>query len=203
MSLFMNKLINSILQIILFLLVPMVWWFITARKQQRFTQWIGLKKVETAKESKVLIWILGVSVAFVLLGAFILNLLEGVETATSEFEGMGIQAIPAIIVYALLNTALPEELLFRGFLLKRVATKYGFTFANMMQAVLFGLLHGIMFVSLTGIIQTILIIIFTGIIAWFMGFINEKKANGSIIPSWIIHSISNLFSGLCSAFLLI
>ena len=40
------------------------------------------------------------------------------------------------------------------------------------------------------------ILFFTSVIAWLMGYINEKISNGSIIPSWIIHTISNLFSGM-------
>ena len=47
-------------------------------------------------------------------------MIKGIETATSEFTGLGIMAIPAIVVYAAFNTAFPEELLFRGFLLKRL-----------------------------------------------------------------------------------
>lgn len=181
----------------------MVWWLLTARKQQHFTEWIGLKKVAINKENKIGIWISGIAAAFVLSGYFVLRLLRSVEMATSEFEGMGMQAFGAIIVYALFNTALPEELLFRGFLLKRLKKVFGFAIANILQAVLFGLLHGILFISLTGILQSVLIIAFTGIVAWFMGYIDEEKACGSIIPSWIIHSAANLFSGISSAFLLI
>ena len=87
--------------------------------------------------------------------------------------------------------------------MKRLANKFGFNIANIIQALLFGLLHGIMFFMLVGIVKTILIIAFTGVIAWFMGYINEKYSNGSMIPSWIIHTISNLFSGICAAFLII
>ena len=87
--------------------------------------------------------------------------------------------------------------------MKRMANKFGFNIANLTQALLFGLLHGVMFFSLVGVIKAILIIFFTGAIAWFMGYINEKKSNGSIIPSWIIHTISNLFSGICAAFSII
>lgn len=87
--------------------------------------------------------------------------------------------------------------------MKRLANKFGFNIANFIQALLFGLLHGAMFFALVGVLKTILIIIFTGVIAWFMGYINEKNANGSIISSWIIHTISNLFSGICAAFSII
>ena len=84
--------------------------------------------------------------------------------------------------------------------MKRLKKKFGFHMANLTQALLFGLLHGVMFFSLVGVIKAILIIVFTGAIAWSMGYINEKISNGSIIPSWSIHTISNLFSGICAAF---
>lgn len=201
MNLFINKTVSSILQIILFAIIPFIWWFATARKQQKFSQWIGLKKIDGGKKTIVAIIVL--SVAFLISGALTLYALRDIDTATSGFEGLGVSAIPAIVVYATFNTAFPEELLFRGFLLKRLANKFGFNIANLTQALLFGLLHGVMFFSLVGVIKAILIIVFTSVIAWFMGYVNEKRSNGSIVPSWIIHTISNLFSGICAAFLII
>lgn len=35
------------------------------------------------------------------------------------------------------------------------------------------------------------------------GVYQWEKANGSIIPSWIIHTISSLFSGICTVFSII
>ncbi|MBQ8194382.1 MAG: CPBP family intramembrane metalloprotease [Oscillospiraceae bacterium] len=201
MILFANKVLSSIIQIILFTIIPFIWWLITARKKQKFTEWIGLKKIKGGK--KTLISVIFVAIAFLASGILTLHLIKDIETATSEFAGLGVAAIPAIIVYATFNTAFPEELLFRGFLLKRLANKFGFNTANFIQALLFGLLHGAMFLSLAGILKAVLIIIFTGGVAWFMGYINEKNSDGSIIPSWIIHTVSNLFSGICAAFSII
>lgn len=201
MNLLINKIVSSVLQIILFAMIPFMWWLVTEKKQQKFSQWIGLKKMEGGE--KTFIAIIMVSAAFLLFGAFTLYTIRGIETAASEFAGLGIKAIPAVIVYAAFNTALPEELLFRGFMLKRLEKKFGFHMANLTQALLFGLLHGVMFFSLVGVIKAILILAFTGAIAWSMGYINEKISNGSIIPSWIIHTISNLFSGICAAFSLV
>ena len=200
MNLFVSKVMSSVLQIILFMIVPFIWWLVTARKKQKFMEWIGLKKIEGG--TKTLMATLLVAVAFLFAGVLTLYAIGNVKTATSEFAGLGGVAIPAIIIYAAFNTAFPEELLFRGFLLKRLENKLGFNIANAIQALLFGLLHGAIFFSLVGVIKAILIIAFTGVIAWFMGYINEKYSNGSIIPSWIIHTISNLFSGICSAFML-
>lgn len=202
MTLFFNKVVSSIIQIILFSIIPFIWWFISGRKQEKFTQWIGIKKVEKNKKNTS-IAVIAISVVFILLGAITLYILKDVETATSEFAGLGMSALPAIFVYAIFNTAFPEELLFRGFILKRISNRFGFVCGNCIQAILFALLHGVMFISLVGIAKATLVTIFTGAIAYSMGYVNEKIANGSIIPSWIIHSLSNIFSGICAAFMLI
>lgn len=202
MELFAQKILSSIVQILLFALIPFVWWAITARKKSGFFQWIGLKRISSPKESKTALWIAGTTVVFLAVSVFILYTVRNIETATSEFSGLGLKALPAVLVYAVLNTSFPEELLFRGFLLKRLSHPFGFPIGNVIQSLLFGLLHGAMFLALTGIPQAILIIMFTGGIAWCMGYVNERKADGSILPGWCIHAIANIFSGICSAFLL-
>lgn len=128
--------------------------------------------------------------------------IRNIKTATSDFSGLGVRAIPSIIVYAAFNTALHEELFFRGFLLKRLIKILGFKRANIIQSFIFALLHGLIFHSYVGTITLILIALFTGIVALLMGKINELYSDGSILPSWIIHTLSNLFSGMCSAFLI-
>ncbi|MCR4897187.1 MAG: CPBP family intramembrane metalloprotease [Lachnospiraceae bacterium] len=196
-----SKLVSSILEIILFSLIPFIWWLITARKECSFFQWIGLKKPEGDKR-KILLWVLCVFLAFLALSVFMLWSVKGVETATADFAGLGAAAIPAILIYAILNTSMPEEILFRGFLLKRSANRFGFTTGNIFQATLFGMMHGIMFWSAAGPLKSILIILFTGGIGWCTGYANEKTAGGSILPGWCIHALANIFSGICSAFLL-
>ncbi|MCR4946449.1 MAG: CPBP family intramembrane metalloprotease [Lachnospiraceae bacterium] len=200
MSLFISKLISSTIQIILFSLIPFIWWLVKARKKENFFHWIGLKGIEDLKKNKTYLWIAGIAAAFVGLAVFMLYSLKGVETATSDFAGLGAAALPAIFVYAVFNTALSEEILFRGFLLKRISNKFGLTAGNIIQGVLFGLLHGVMFFSTVGAVKAVIIICFTGVIGISMGYVNEKKAGGSIIPGWCIHAIANIFSGACAAF---
>ncbi|WP_267247218.1 hypothetical protein [Streptococcus sp. Marseille-Q5986] len=50
---------------------------------------------------------------------------------------------------------------------------------------------------------TFFIVFFTGAIVAYLGFVNEKKAGGSIIPSWLMHATANILSGLVSAFSLL
>lgn len=201
-ELLVNKLISSILQILLFAAIPLIWWAVSSRRQTSFWNWIGLKRIGEAKGKGLYVWMGAVIVGFLLLSLLILPLVSGSDTAASEFNGLGIAALPAALVYAFFNTALPEEIIFRGFLLKRCSAKLGFPIGNAIQSLLFGLMHGVMFFAITGALTALLIIIFTGAIGWFMGMINEKKANGSILPSWLIHGIANTFSALMAMFLI-
>jgi len=110
----------------------------------------------------------------------IFRVLRGVPSATSQFAGLGLGALPGALVFAFLQTGLSEEILFRGFLLKRLAVRFGFGAGNMVQSVIFGAIHGLGFFTSVGWFWALLITLFTGISAWFMGYINEKKADGSI-----------------------
>jgi len=119
----MKKLTNSIIQIIIFSLIPFLWWLITSRKKMNFFEWIGLKKVNNIKENKLFAWIFSVLALFLILSVFILYSLKNVNVASSEFTGLRIKSLPSILIYAIFNTSLPEEILFRGFLLKRIGIR--------------------------------------------------------------------------------
>lgn len=140
---------------------------------------------------------------FTIFSILIFPLTRSLETATSAFSAMGSKALPNILIYSILQTSLPEELLFRGFLLKRMANHMLFVFANTIQAFAFGLLHGVLFASVVSLEVTFFIVFFTGAIAAYLGFVNEKKAGGSILPSWLMHAAANILSGLVSAFSLL
>lgn len=200
MAAFVSELFSSIIQIVLFALIPFLWWLTAARRKVSFPGWIGLSWDRNKKHDQILVWIVCTIIGFWFVGEFSLYALKDIKTAVSAFSEGGFATIPAILVYAVFHTSLSEEILFRGFLLKRIADRFGFLIGNTVQALLFGLLHGIMFVSEAGYVKAILLIAFTGAIAWTMGYINEKKAGGSIYPSWIIHGITNILSGIFAAF---
>lgn len=190
--------INSVVQIFLFTLAPFVFWYFKSGRKEKFTRWIGLKSFKLNK--KVIIMVLFVVLGFTVIDIFALKLVDGVKTATSVFEGKGVRVIPSILIYAIFNTALPEEILFRGFGLKRLKEVLGFNKANIIQSFLFGFLHGLMFFKAMGIFKALVIVIFTGVFAYFMGYINEKQAEGSILPGVFIHSLANILAGLSAAF---
>ncbi len=203
MTLFMSKLMSGILELFIVSFIPFITWLIWSRKKVGFFDWIGLKKVESQKKRQLLLTILGISLLFLLFSIVVFSWFDSSKTATAAFSGKGIGALPAILVYAFLGTALPEEIFFRGFLLKRLQSKLGFLGANLVQSLLFGLIHALMFIQLIGDLKAMAIFAFISLIAFVLGAINEQQANGSILPSVLTHTLSNTITGLLFALSLI
>lgn len=173
---------------------------INKRKQEKFFNWIGLKKIKKEQLKAIICRTLIVIIAFLLLSIYMIFITKDISTATSQFDGLGLKGLISAIIYSFVQTSFTEEIFFRGFILKRVKNKFGFTTANIIQSILFALLHCAMFFTLTSILNVILITLFTGLIALAMGYINEKESDGSIYPSWCIHGIANLFSSIVALF---
>lgn len=199
MKVFISEFGSSILQLIGFCLIPFIWWLIAGRKKEKFFPWIGLKKPKCeTKVWKVVTIIVAVAAIYIVLTSMSIKFMpEGVTTAGSQFAGMGIFGIFAGIVYSFIRTALSEEIFFRGFLLKRVSSRWGFFVGNTVQALIFGLFHGVPFGLATGKIGvTVLLTLLPGAIGWFEGWLSEKKFGGSIIPGWLLHGTVNLIATL-------
>lgn len=194
MNTIISELIGAVSQVIIFALIPFVWWLITARKKENFFKWIGIK---TAKNNgsilKAFVITIIIMTVYVVSATFMTNKYAGdVTSAGSQFKGMGIKYIPVAFIYGLIRTGLSEEILFRGFLLKRLSSKLGFFFGNLIQAIAFGLIHGISFGMATGNASvTVVLTVLPGIVGFLFGWLNEKKCSGSIVPSWLIHGIAN------------
>lgn len=198
MSEFITLLFQTLIQLVLFCLLPFIWWLITDRRTN-FFRWIGFKKAHFKdniyKTFAVIIVVLGVySLA---IGIIQTNLLSAAQNATNQFAGKGLSAIPSILLYAVLQTSLCEELFFRGFLCKRLIKQFGFIAGNLTQSILFGLLHGIPFGLATGKWYVyVLLTLLPTIVGFLFGWLNEKKAEGSIFPSWILHALTNVLAAL-------
>ena len=200
MNLFINILLSSILQIVFIGIMPFIWWLVTKRKQESFLSWIGLKKIKKEKLKKIICRTLIVIISFLLLSIYMIFITKDISTATSQFDGLGLSGLMSAIIYSFVQTSFTEEIFSRGFILKRTKNKFGFAIANIIQSMLFALLHCAMFFALTNIFNVILITLFTGFIALAMGYINEKESDGSIHPSWCIHGVANLFSSIVALF---
>lgn len=194
-----SHLLSAILQVILFSLLPFLFYIVPQRKLKGFLAYIGLI---TPLKKTVLISLLSLVVSFVFIMASFLSypdlylweILKAPGTVTGEIAQIepAYMALIVIIIKSAINTGLSEEIFFRGFIGKRLIERFGFGFGNTMQGVIFGLLHGILFISTVGISSALLITFGIGFIGWLLGYLNERSGNGSIVPSWIAHSLANI-----------
>ncbi|MGE7688417.1 CPBP family intramembrane glutamic endopeptidase [Lysinibacillus sp. NPDC097214] len=193
--------INAIIQVILFSVIPFIWWFFSARKAQSFLTWLGLQKPVIENKGNYFLWFLFIIILlFVPLTTISYFYLDSSTLATNRFTGLGFSALIPALFHSIVQTGLSEELLFRGFLLKRFMHKFGFQMGNIMQSLLFGILHGLLMFSFIPFGVLVLVVIATAFVGYLMGWINERKSNGSIITSWGIHSIANLIAAFMAMF---
>lgn len=203
MTLFMSKLMSGILELFIVSFIPFITWLIWSRKKVGFFDWIGLKPIQSQQKGRLVLIIFGFTLLSFLLSFVLFRWLYSIKTGLADFSGKGIGALPTILAIAILGTALPEEIFFRGFLLKRLQGKLGFLGANLVQSLLFGLMHALMFIQQTDVLIAMVIFAYTSLIAFVLGAINEQQANGSILPSFFIHTLVNTTAGLLFAFSLI
>ena len=182
----LTTVVNSAIQLLMFSVIPFLWWLATQRKHKKsFSKWLGIK---TPKLSSRLLAIFFIGfVALFATGPLIINSIQDrTLLANYNYIGSGAEGYIAAIFYAFIQTALAEEILFRGFIAKRVISKTNFHFGCAIQAFLFGLIHVVSIYGAVSNLTLFLIFIFSTCAGWLMCYMNEKHSNGSILPSWIL-----------------
>lgn len=166
---------SSIITVLIFLLIYKV-------RKKKITQ--ELKIVKTKKINLVIAMILGISVW--LFNTGVLSLIEGAGLLTKYFEAMNEMMAPLmegniVISMIAIGIAAPfvEEFIFRGVIYKTLSKNISIKWTIIIQAVLFGVIHGNL---IQGTYATILGVIF--------GYVTYKTK--SLWPAIIIHTLNNL-----------
>ena len=204
----LNELIGAILQLAVFTLIPFLVFFIKTKSSKGFFDYIGLKaSTPNANAWAVLACLIFAAPVLFLVftNAEFKAIMLDPHSLTGKFREMGfsVQAVVILLIMALVKTSLSEEILFRGFVAKRLISALGFLRGNLLPAAIFGLIHTALFATITTNIGFLLLIfIVPGIGAYVSGYLNEKVANGSIIPGWISHGLANVISYSIVGFLI-
>lgn len=210
MKLIMDSIVTAVANIIVFSMIPFIWWGIRHRKETNFFKWLGFIKPKLNSKWWVLI-IFAIAYYFFYKFDFTVFIskesMEAVENNSSvtanAFAGLGVAAIiPAFITNFIAN-GMGEEILYRGFLNKRLCSKLGAVKGSIVQAVLFALMHNAIYLLAAvpvGMDFHMWMFVFTGAGALLLGFLNEKIYNGSIIPSIILHGAGNFLGSMMLAF---
>lgn len=205
-----SSITTAIINLIVFSLIPFIWWFCRYRKKEKFIRWIGIYTPHLKSKWWVLM-IFAVLYYFFynfdftrLVDASTLEYLENSESVSSNaFAGLGIAAILPALIENFIANGVAEEVLYRGFLCKRFCVKLGTVRGIILQAVLFGLMHNALYLLAgldVGLWYHTLSFVFIGTGALLLGWLNEKIFNGSILPSILLHGAGNFITTMLIAF---
>lgn len=210
MELIISSLLTAIINLIVFSSIPLIWWFCRYRKKEKFFKWIGIYKPQLKSKW----WLL---LVFAVLYYFFYNFdftqlvdantLAYIENSSSvsvnAFAGIGVAAIFPALIENFIANGVAEEILYRGFLCKRFCNKLGDIRGILLQGLLFGLMHNVIYLLAglnVGIWYHTLTFVFTGTGALLLGWLNEKIFNGSILPSILLHGAGNFIATMIVAF---
>ena len=124
------------------------------------------------------------------------------SVSANAFAGLGAAAILPALIENFIANGVAEEILFRGFLCKRLCAKLGTVPGIILQAALFALMHNLLYL-VAGMEVSLwfhCLFCFTGAGALLLGWLNEKLYNGSIFPSILLHGAGNFISTMLVAF---
>ena len=198
-TMFIGALLRAILRLIIFMIIPVAAWLIFG-KEQSFAKWNGLspKRETNYFQWGILAVAVGITVEYGAVLLLCIHRLGVVVYTNNHLQGGGLQAVPAALLYAYIQIGLSEDILFRGFLLQRLASKLDFYVANIMQAVMFGLLYGIPMGLQSGDwVAALVLTLLIGTFGYFEGWLAWEKFNGSIIVGWLLHGTMT-FAVICT-----
>lgn len=182
---------SALLQAGFVFLFALIWWLTTARKREPFLRWLGWYLPRTTHPGRLVLVVLATWAAFGAMSAWFMPLVSG-ENSTSMFHALGWGGLPSALAWALVQTSLTEETLFRGLLLKRTAARFGFWAGNITQALVFGLVHTALYLTVFDVGLSVGVGVFTAALGLVIGYINERLAGGSLVASYAGHALSNL-----------
>lgn len=201
---------GAAVNLVFFTSLPFLWWLLQHRGEREFFRWIGLYKPQL----KGPWWVLALFAAlYVLFYNYDFTQIVDEQTlaylessgalSASVYEGLGAAAVLPALIESFIANGAAEEILYRGFLCKRLGAKSGAVRGILLQAVLFGLMHNVLYLAVgleVGLGYHALTFLFTGTGALMLGWLNEKIYNGSILPSILLHGAGNFISTMLVAF---
>ena len=185
---------------------PFLFFLIAHRRVKGFFDYIGLIK----PERPTMLYATLLSAAFVLPTLLLLffspnirSVATGSNTVIGRLRSYGFSGTTILLVgiEAFIQTSFSEEILFRGFVAKRLINWMGFRWGNLLQALLFGVVHLLVFTGQEfSFALAVGFVLLTGLGGWISAFLNERVGNGSILPSWWMHGVANAIAYTILAF---
>ena len=193
MPLIFTQIVNTMLNIILFSLIPLAVYLIRKRKFKGFFNNSGLYFPSNKWDWKSAAgWISIVYLSTLAVNVFLWH--SGYSARA--VNGLEDLSTLSLLIYAVLyglRTGVAEEVFFRGFAAKELISRLGYKWGNFLQALLFALPHFVVggSANLTDLVSRI---VFAFALGYVFGWVMEKKAQGSILPGIAAHFLINILS---------
>ena len=203
-----NTFISAFGQVIVFSLIPFIVYLISKKKAKGFFSYIGLKRSNAKAYGLALLLMIAIATPILLIASADPDFRSALLAPSSvsgriRAMGFGLESSIALLLIAVIKTGLSEEIFFRGFVAKRLIAVTSFRTGNMIQAIIFGAIHTLLFLNLTdNLLFLVSSFVMPAIGAYIKVYLNEKMAGGSIVPGWIAHASSNLVAYSIIAFVL-
>lgn len=196
-ELFIELLINTGFQWLIFMIIPVIVYLIFFRKKYKLLPFLGLKMPKKV-QINLLVKTLIISSIYVIGGA---NWAEkynmgadNVQVLIFQQTGLSIQLFLTIFIQSIIRTSLLEEIVFRGFLINSLRQKLSFNIANHIQAFIFTAIHVLAMLNFT-ILDLALGIISIYLLSIYFGKL-MKRSNYSIFYSVVFHGSLNILAAI-------
>ncbi len=203
-----THLTDFLFQLVALSFIPFLVFLIKKKTLKGFFNWMGLKKSNTRANLMALLVMVVAATPLILLSVInqeFWEIMTNPKTVTGYFraQGFSTSTVISLLIVAVLKTSLTEEIFFRGFVAKRLISVTGFRVGNTIQAIIFGAVHLLIFLTITSnVLFLCVMLIFPTVTSYFKGYLNEKMADGSIIPGWIAHGSGNIIAYSTIGFIL-
>ncbi|MFV0379971.1 MAG: type II CAAX prenyl endopeptidase Rce1 family protein [Anaerorhabdus sp.] len=200
----MDIIFNIGVRVIAFILLPFLYWRSLKGRKKGFFDWINIKFPKF--KSKELIDLIIISFCIIVYIVFLYDFIiykyaDITKFSIIKFSNYEVGTIISIIIYSFFQIALGEEIFFRGFIKKFFSDRLGYFIGNVIQAILYGLFYLLILRTSLSLPFLIGVIACKVVIGYALAMVNEKKAKGSIITSFLISGLANTFSILLFIFL--
>ncbi len=188
-------------------------WLVSLRRLsgQSFFKYLGIQSAKVQLDTKFLkIWsLLNV---FAILSTYLefrfsSNFRQMLMNQSSPYakilkNGFSFHTSSLALIYCFIMASGSEEILFRGLIARRLFSSVSFFKANLIQALIFWLMHFAIVRLFTGnwisYIQLVAFVTSFGM-GLVLGYVNFRENGKSILPSWILHGSANFFTFLTLA----
>ena len=205
----LTEIVSSVLQLFVFTLIPLIVYLIRKKTFKGFFHYTGLHGTTAI----AIYWSMVVAVLFLIAGiglSFISeeigDMMHDPNSVTGKFKALGFSTTTLIMVLliAWIKTSLAEEIFFRGFVAKGLMDWLGYSTGNILQSLIFGLVHIGLFWAITqsGSLALAFIFVFSTAAGYMIGWVKVKMGEGSIVPGWIAHGLGNTISYSVIGFLM-